>query len=163
MQRQQGFGSDFDDDDDDEADGGAAAGAGGGPANPKAKIMGVDFGEEVPAPDTELFGVDRSDFDVPGALVCMLLSACESGSTGGDACRQGNVMAAAIDDVAAMNPKRTSVSCMFQHVAGITWAFMQHGLRAFVERGGSYVRARMCGRVCVGSGRASCSASRLGE
>jgi len=62
-----------------------------------------------------------------------LLNVCESGSIGGDACRQFDVLNCALDDTLAM----PSAKAKFEHLLGWTAASTNHGLHALLYRGDS--------------------------
>jgi len=64
-------------------------------------------------------------------FVWKILNACESGSIGGDACRQFDVLNNALDDSLAMH----SIAARFEHLLGWTAAATNHGLHALLYRG----------------------------
>lgn len=73
----------------------------------------------------------KSDANKFCIFIWKVLNACESGSIGGDACRQFQVLNCALDDTLAM----PSVSAKFEHLLGWTAAATNHGLHALLYRG----------------------------
>lgn len=63
------------------------------------------------------------------AFVWKMLSASESGSVGGDACRQFDVLDAALEDALAARASK------FEHLLGWTAAAAHHGLDSLLDRG----------------------------
>ena len=104
-----------------------------GPASPGlcTKIMGEDFTAPLePLPEDAPLKT-HSDANKFAIFLWKLLDACESGSVGGDACRMWEVLAAAEDDTLAMN----AMGPRFEHLLGLTIATVNHGVRAWLERG----------------------------
>ena len=66
---------------------------------------------------------------------CLLAS--ESGSIGGDACRQFDILYAAFDDILSIRSRSTSMTFQskFEHLLGWTVAAVNHGLHALLYRG----------------------------
>ena len=64
-------------------------------------------------------------------FVWQMLGACESGSVGGDACRQSGVLAAAVSDALDFRTK----GGRFQHLLGVCLAILNHGAQYWLERG----------------------------
>ena len=94
----------------------------------EVSISGVDFAEPLqPLPDDYAFTTE-SNVNKFAMFVWKPLSACESGSIGGDACRQADVLEAAIND--AMNAEN-----LFEHLLGLTLAITNHGIHSFCLRG----------------------------
>lgn len=98
---------------------------------PVTKINFVDFAKPLtPLPEDMALKTD-SDANKFAMLVWRMLDACESGSTGGDAMRQAEVMAAAANDAFSINmPKQ-----LFEHCLGLTFAIMNHGVESYIQRG----------------------------
>ena len=70
-----------------------------------------------------------------GYKLCMFLWNClnasETGSIGGDACRQYDILNSALDDTLSLQ----SLSSKFEHLLGWTVAAYNHGLEALLYRG----------------------------
>jgi len=64
-------------------------------------------------------------------FVVRLLSACESGSTGGDACRMTEVLEAALRDTI----RQPLGYPRFEHLLGLTLAILTHELYSWLSRG----------------------------
>lgn len=97
-------------------------------------ISGVNFRKELlPLPDHVPLTTD-SDTNKYAMLVWKMLDACESGSVGGDACRQRDVLIAATNDALAIQ----SPGRRFEHLLGLVLALANHGLRSFVLRSDPY-------------------------
>ena len=95
------------------------------------KIMGVDFTTPLsPLPEDAPLKT-CSDANKFAMFVWNLLDACESGSVGGDACRQWDVLAAAEDDTLAIS----AVGPRFEHLIGLTCATVNHGVSSWLDRG----------------------------
>jgi len=71
-----------------------------------------------------------SDANRFAMFVWKCLSACESGSVGGDACRQFGVLNAALDDAVAL----ASTNDRFSHLLGWTCAAFNHGMDSMMYR-----------------------------
>jgi hypothetical protein len=78
--------------------------------------------------DTDSIGSEEYKF---GMLVLRLLDACESGSSGGDACRQNTMLSAAVEDTLGMRGPRNR----FAHLLGFTLGVVGHGLQTWILRG----------------------------
>jgi len=65
-------------------------------------------------------------------LVWRMLDACETGSTGGDACREGGVLGAAVTEVVN---SRGAVKEQFELALGMSLAWYNHETFAFMHRG----------------------------
>ena len=98
---------------------------------PCTKICGVDFEQELtPLPDDIPVCTD-SDTNKFAMLCWCMLSACESGSVGGDACRMEEVLFAAADDAR----EQTAPGRQFEHLLGLTLAISNHGVESWIMRG----------------------------
>ncbi|KAL7545468.1 hypothetical protein ACHAWF_008819 [Thalassiosira exigua] len=96
-------------------------------------IYFVDFDKSLPPipEEAKMPFTNDSDIDKFGVFVLNMLEACESGSIGGDACRQNTVLLAALEEIAYMSDHQKRI----EHLLGLTFAIGNHGLRPFLERG----------------------------
>ncbi|KAL7542598.1 hypothetical protein ACHAXR_012238 [Thalassiosira sp. AJA248-18] len=99
------------------------------------KITGVDFEQTLAPFFEEDINVTFSHDSIPNRFAVFMwnmFDACESGSTGGDACRINAVLMAAAKDVIDIH--RTQQE-RIEHLLGLTMAIKRHGLGPFLCRG----------------------------
>ena len=100
--------------------------------------MDVDFARPLePIEDMDVPFSTDSLINKFGVLVIKMLSACSSGSTGGDACRMMLVLNAALKEVNACMGRRgvEAKAEGFQRLLGLTLAILMHRARDFFYRG----------------------------
>ena len=94
-------------------------------------IMGSDFIEPLESTGEGCAMKTGSDAHKFCIFVWKCLNASESGSVGGDACRQFDILNSALDDTLAM----TTVAAKFENLLGWTAAAYNHELHALLYRG----------------------------
>jgi hypothetical protein len=95
-------------------------------------IMSTDFTETLVDRDhTGQAMKSASDANKFSMFLWKMLNASESGSIGGDACRQYDILSNALVDTKAMRP----VAEKFEHLLGWTGAVANHGIDALLQRG----------------------------
>ena len=98
------------------------------------EIMRIDFTQPLSPLPASYPMKTNSDANKFAMFVWNLLSACESGSIGGDACRMMSVLIAATNDTLS-SARDGSVLARFQHLLGLTLAISNHGVGSWLERG----------------------------
>ncbi|KAL7548284.1 hypothetical protein ACHAWF_011573 [Thalassiosira exigua] len=96
----------------------------------RTTIMMVDFARPLEVNEGCPMETD-SDANRFAIFLWRMLQACESGSVGGDACRQYDALRAAVDDVLAICEDKAR----FEHLLGWTVAAANHQLDALLCRG----------------------------
>ena len=93
-------------------------------------IMHIDFTEPLSEQKGCPMAVD-SDANKCAMFIWRALQATESGSLGGDACRQYDLLAACMNDISNLSSK----ALKFESLLGLTVAMANHQLHALLYRG----------------------------